>query len=653
MASLFDKPIKANPDLQDKIAIKSISGQILNIYVGALMSQLFNTELLGEQCLSYPIRTVEDCETGVVTELPIQIVDALLVMETAICNLLSQGAIPKTYSIKNLGTDSQAQVYKDMTVTDLGLTIAFNERTFKSNTIAITQDGEHIYFETSIIELQDFIVDTRFSGVTYEEKGSYAKPFKNLDNAILAYIGTGTRLTPQFGGSRILCTGGQQHDFTENLSINNLILEIEKGTTIVYSGADIYPIDFRTLQASSGGYSTQDRNISITLQGNGNLITDNLFAYVVNSGHTSVSPTKFRNTLNIKGLNIFSIYKYNDFESGITKTDSSPWVNAGRPTKFYFGTINEPMLVSEGSSLVSAIEDNDNGANINAESAMFTSLSQNVIRITNGFVVLKDTTLTNNYNDGAVSFVIADDSERVGMVLPEDPTSTSNLKNYKPNLCLIDIYGLGEAVIEQSTMSVGFDITYSHAWYKMNSDNCSLTLTDSNTTGVKGGIYAKHFIDAITYHPSINSTDTTLKRNINITGKLINSTVNPFTKAVMSNNDMLPQLPSNIDLTRGNIATVTNSFAGKIKESLQIFQSRADAVTNGLTSGNIFINRTTVTQANFVIGTEYQILALGTGVNWVAIGASSATIGVNFEYNGVALVGSGGTAYAYKRDIVL
>jgi hypothetical protein len=64
------------------------------------------------------------------------------------------------------------------------------------------------------------------------------------------------------------------------------------------------------------------------------------------------------------------------------------------------------------------------------------------------------------------------------------------------------------------------------------------------------------------------------------------------------------------------------------------------------TNGNILTSTagTTVNASALVEGIEYTILTLGTSVNWVAMGASAATVGVSFLKNATAFSGTGGTA---------
>ena len=52
----------------------------------------------------------------------------------------------------------------------------------------------------------------------------------------------------------------------------------------------------------------------------------------------------------------------------------------------------------------------------------------------------------------------------------------------------------------------------------------------------------------------------------------------------------------------------------------------------------------TIASTNLTAGRKYRITNLGTGVNWTAVGAASATVGVIFVATGPTTAGSNGTA---------
>jgi len=107
---------------------------------------------------------------------------------------------------------------------------------------------------------------------------------------------------------------------------------------------------------------------------------------------------------------------------------------------------------------------------------------------------------------------------------------------------------------------------------------------------------------------------------------------------------------SQVDLTGSNTRSTYNIFDSNVVESLRVFGSRVLAVAGGLKKGSKFINRKTINAGSFVVGTEYQILTVGT-TNFTLIGASANTVGINFTASGV---GTGdGTAYQHTLDILI
>ena len=548
------------------------------------------------------------------------------------------------YTVQNLGAEGSS-VYAGDTPTVGG--IQFNLKKIKSDTLAVTEDADNIIIETSIFELQDFIVDSRFSGEVYEERGTYAKPFKDLDSAIVAYIGTGTRNSPQYGGNRILCTGRQEHNFTQNLSISGLILEVEEGTTITYTGGDIYLIDFRTLQSSLGGYAGQTKNIFIEIKGAGRLIVSQLLAYIVNSGDTVGSPNRYNNVFTIHGTTLISLYKESQFVSGIKRSDGSPWITNTYLATFYVGGVEEAMIVSEGLSVTDPVADNAGRGNVVITNSNIYCISQQIIEINSGYVKIENSAMSNNYS----SRIIIDPLILIGDTITETPIGSYTLPSYKPSLCLVEVNGVGTCDIFKGVLSKGFDITQSEAWFKLSSSDSKLYIDSVENQPTDGGILAENFISTGIYEPTIKIKDTKFPREI--LNNIIQTTVNPFIKAEINNNNFVKSPPNNIDLTMDNNITVINVFNKKVKESLQIYNSRTVAMSAGLTRGNIFLNRKALSVTDMLKNNEYQILTLGSTSNWVGMGATAATVGLDFIYNGTPPVGSGGTVYSHKRDIVV
>lgn len=88
MSTLFDNPLKIQLNPKDRIIILSAdSGRILTAEVASLFGQIFDLGELGNNCIEYPVKTVEKCGTNEIITLPLQIADVLLAMETMLCTM--------------------------------------------------------------------------------------------------------------------------------------------------------------------------------------------------------------------------------------------------------------------------------------------------------------------------------------------------------------------------------------------------------------------------------------------------------------------------------------------------------------------------------------------------------------------------------------
>lgn len=619
----------------DKFTLLVNSFQLINI--GGEKEVYKGVNILGQR----QMRTFVAGDTNLVVIQQLEDTIEVDVDEEGIITLIEDNE--STYSVNNVGDG--IGVYKDSTT--VGNNTQFNLKGIVSDSLTLTEEEDSIRIESAVDlgGVRDFIVNTRYTGD--EELGTEAKPFKNLDNAVVAYIGSGSRLSPEFQGSRILCKGGQTHNFTEDLSIAGLILEVEVGTSIRYVGSDLYPIDFRTLQTASGGYSTQSKSIPIKVQGGGNFLSDNLFAYVVSSGHLVTDPTRLSNSLTLDDIRIYSYYKEDEFQSGITRSDLSPWITNTREADFFFGGVEEAVIVLEGQSLTNAIADNNNTGHLITQNVKIFSLTQQGIEINSAYCRLIESSITNNLFNGKV---IADDSALVGTVLTEDPLLSYNLPDFKPELCLAELNGIARLFIEGGNLTTGFEITENEAWYKVNSDDAAIIISDAVNPTTTGAIKAENFIETGAFEPNIRINGVFVAKSLENNGTLINSSVITYANAEVNNNNFNFGLADNIDLTQSNNNSVVNVFEGKIKESLQVFSSRFQAVdSGGLTQGDIFINEKSVTAGSFVVGVEYRIQTIGS-TDFTAIGASSNTVGEYFTATGT---GTGtGTASYNIRDII-
>jgi len=98
-----------------------------------------------------------------------------------------------------------------------------------------------------------------------------------------------------------------------------------------------------------------------------------------------------------------------------------------------------------------------------------------------------------------------------------------------------------------------------------------------------------------------------------------------------------------VDVTGGNTFSAINTIGNNVIEVLVIHDSRENARLAGLPRGSAFVNRQTVNAADLVAGVEYRILTAGS--------PSLGTVGSYITATG-SETGTG-TAYAYKRDVLL
>lgn len=507
---------------------------------------------------------------------------------------MNSGSLPQ-YTVNNLGVGN-GELYKDTTVNPSGPDV-FNFKTIRSvdGTLTITQDGDYINIDQTVIQaeggVRDFVVNTRYSGT--EEKGTFSQPYKNLDNAIIAYIGNGDIDAPQYAYSRIFCTGGQSHSFLSSLSINTLILEVEVGTTITYDGADMYPIDFQKIQTALGGYGTQSNDISIIIQGEGILKSKKLLIRTAHSGHNRVTypPEQwFRNVIVLNNIVLKCIYNDDQFVTGIKKSDGSLWKSNGAPASIYYGPIDNHAVVIEGgiTSDPSSIYDNCLNVPFQSDNIYLQALTQIPMKVKDSRVIMQNTRITLS----AYSYhVIVDPGSVVNGVITESPLGSDKLPTFRAGLTHIDILGKSSISLEGGFDDSAFEITRGEAMFIFKSDEINFKHTKSNPSDVNGGTTFEHYIKTGSYEPSILLEGVTVDKNLfdTLTGQFINTTVDPFQRANVKNCVFPFKLNAEVDLTMNNSISGTNYFENQLVLSLRKFISRAGA-SNSLPTGAEFIN---------------------------------------------------------------
>lgn len=132
-----------------------------------------------------------------------------------------------TYNVNNLSNG--AEVYKDSTT--VGNNVTFNQRTIKSDSLNVVENSETINIELSNFDdFERFIVNNLYTGT--EELGTASKPFKTIQNALDAFVGTGSINNPENQFSTIVVQKGNSYNFTGNFNYRNINVLIEENAIV-------------------------------------------------------------------------------------------------------------------------------------------------------------------------------------------------------------------------------------------------------------------------------------------------------------------------------------------------------------------------------------------------------------------------------------
>lgn len=129
-----------------------------------------------------------------------------------------------------------------------------------SDSLSIEQDGDgNIQIENPPAFTNDgiprFIVNNLYTGD--EELGTVSKPFKTIQNAIDAFVGTGNAEAPQFQNGIIIIQKGNIYNFSGTFNYRNINIILEEGAK-VYSnpGLGNFLMDYDTLDGNIDSIST-------------------------------------------------------------------------------------------------------------------------------------------------------------------------------------------------------------------------------------------------------------------------------------------------------------------------------------------------------------------------------------------------------------
>ena len=479
-------------------------------------------------------------------------------------------------------TGNGAEIIRDIQVNTDDLTIRSKKIKSSNSSIMITSTDEEID-----IEIPSFEDIPRFivnSAYTgVVELGTYSQPFKTIELARAEYIG--------------YTTGTAQNP--EN--INGEII-IQKGIGYTYTG----------------NFSFNTGLGSIILEEGCNVISNPSVGEYLCDFDTLSPTTSARLNIVIKDNAALQLNK-NGFRNGGTSINNGAFSDVksinitGGGTIYQVTNDNINILYSilESNFTTSNNLKNDSGAAFNIKGVTLFTNTQQIYKI-----------------GGNSEFIIYNTAFQ------------SQATN--PNIKIFEQIGGRVRVLKSDYNLLLASINVLFSIEKNGTDLCNLIIVDSIMS-----------VNAVTLIQNEASKEAVVEfKNVkNVYGSIVNIAKSPniLWQKINLNNCIFTVGTiddTQIDLTNNNTTSTSNIIGNKVLESLQVFSSRADAVSSGaLKKGNAFINRKVITAGSFVVGTEYKVKISGSP----SVGAiDSYFIAID---NGNTYTGA--EVYSYVRDILI
>jgi len=496
----------------------------------------------------------------------------------------------KEYTLNNLGTGEEIAI--EPVSAPVGDITTFEFKTIKSNTLMISSTDTEISIESpESSEIQRFIVNKDYAGV--EELGTVSKPFKTIENAFTAFVGTGSVTNPEFANAIIFITrASTDYVYTGNLNYNNFILELETGTVINSNpSSGNYLLDFNSLNVLDNIDSTiilnENSNIALTKKG------------FINDGTTGIYSSYYK-ILRIKG----------------TGTITALADSTGSPSIKTIFESNYTSTVGYG----------------NPSAALFSVNSINVISHNSPFVM--------KGGDGALLF------ENVNFQFCSPITLTMNTATVPFDFKGGEIQMLScNGLIQIDSLSNIVDTVFKVE--ELNSSDINIIIRNTEFRG-----NSNNFLNNVSATEFITFSGVNVNTNLLfLTNKFILSSTSNPQPIELKNSTIGGTLTSMFDVNEMVISTNSvNELGSQVIETLPLYSSKNAAQADGLFTGSAFINRKVITAGSFVPTVEYKISSIGT-TDFTLIGASANTVGLYFTATGV---GTGtGTADLIVRDILI
>lgn len=567
-----------------------------------------------------------DCTNNVLAEMPClniepgkSLTEFLETLDTAICDKFDE--ITSFFELINVGTGNQLYAGIDnvgrkkirtltegflvnLTTNTNDITIAIDQDALDahvqdllnspcviSDTLTVTEDGDCIRLEIpEITDIKRFIVNSDYTGD--EELGTPSKPFKTIAAALIAYVGTGSAILPEFIGATIVIQKVGSA-FTGHFNYNGITVQVEPGVQFASNPTAGWLIDLTTIAIG--------QKFTVTLDlGEGSLI--NLQKSGVRNPGTNINTGLFTTykSVSIKGTGLLYLSK----------------IDTG-------GTFPEVLI--ESNSANTAGYYNDSVSPISVTNARLLAETQPIYKL-GGFT---------SYSFNGVRFGIGNPGTTINTgLVPFQQTG-------------------GQININNANIFPGITLFTMFKFTKANSITCETNITNSTIDGNIGTLFEnsgtnKASLKVISCNPTTVLNTTTLFASTSVLWNTVlfnYNTVSGITNAI----DV-----AQIDLTSGNTISVHNKIGADVVESLRVFSNRASAKASGLPMGSAFISRRTIPVTRTKVDVEYSIATVGS-TNFITYGATSSTVNLDFVKNSIdpSADSGGGTVNFSYRDIVV
>lgn len=463
----------------------------------------------------------------------------------------------KTVTVSNIGV-SGAEIYDELPIV-IGNNINYNFRKIKtnnsgilgeailkteitnvnditieskrldSNTLEITSsvDGNRILINTpTISEIPSITINSAYTGTV--ETGSVSKPFKDIPQALVYFVGSGTNLVPQRSNFRVVIQKGNGYLFTGHFEYNNLNLVLEDGVIL----QSLPSIGDWLIDLDKYGDVTFD--ITIIKLGNSNI-------YLGKNG--------FRNrgtTINTSGIGAYKIIKIQG--SGLIGISPESEINPALKVVFDSNSLNQ--------------------------AGFFNRVDTLTFNISNQSVSLPNSRLIACGGNSILRF------DNVNI-----ESGQGNAGQVNQNTKFIEIKGNSNLELNNCPINNFFNISTRFNYLITVSDFSTLFITGSRLQGNLTG-----FLNILS-----NTCNIQMFKNLGTNNGMvnfINSSIPVNTITFDENNISQGLISPNIDLTRNNTISVTNTVQGRKIESLVKRTARTGGAgtADDLPVGSAFIN---------------------------------------------------------------